>query len=419
MASSKGGTAETATSSAAAAPRRRFGEPWKFVPVIFVVLTIGCLYVVYVSCHIWPMLQLGTPKALVVTESQRRGWQQLVIFHVITILLLVCYVRSILVNPGEIPEQDPAWEYLAVDGQSNAEPPPGVQENKRSKPGERRHCKWCGKYKPDRCHHCRVCKTCVLKMDHHCPWIYNCVGFANYKDFYLLLLYTAIDCWFMVGTMAESVVNAVTKPSDMPFLAMSSIFFGVALSSFLGFLVTCFLIFHTWLVANARTTIEFCEKTLPKKDKEKSQTWSKVTASLDSPYDMGLYGNFKVILGRNPVCWLLPGISTPIGDGLDFISDETRLTMDMDYPNCPRRRTHQRTQRPPYGRDYSDVTGYGSTQRGGVSIQGGGAMQTSRSDESASSQGPLAKADKPHSEYWDTRSAASEKGASRKQSEEP
>merc|ERR1719198_439369 len=134
---------------------------------------------------------------------------QIVAFHIITLLLVICYIKSILVHPGSIPEDDPTWTTPAQDLRAKLalSPGPKWQESKRS--GERRQCKWCGKYKPDRCHHCRVCRTCILKMDHHCPWIYNCVGFFNHKYFFLLLFYTVIDLHFILWTMAPSVHRSV------------------------------------------------------------------------------------------------------------------------------------------------------------------------------------------------------------------
>lgn len=46
-------------------------------------------------------------------------------------------------------------------------------------------------------------------MDHHCPWIKNCVGYANYKFFILLVVYSS---------MAATVALAVTLP-DLAFCA--------------------------------------------------------------------------------------------------------------------------------------------------------------------------------------------------------
>merc|ERR1719396_148100 len=165
-----------------------------------------------------------------------------------------------------------------------------LQEVKKS--GDRRHCKWCAKYKPDRCHHCRVCRTCILKMDHHCPWIYNCVGFNNHKYFFLLLLYTVIDLHFIAWTMIESLENSVA-PST-PFVRMFLVLFGETLAGFLGILITVFWCFHIWLMLKAMTTIEFCEKQI------------KRTGYEASTYDRGVFGNMKAVLGENVLTWFLP-----------------------------------------------------------------------------------------------------------------
>jgi len=313
--------------------RKRFREPYKFLPIVFVVFTIVTLYSIYVFQHCLYLIQPGKSSLFIDIRVRHRGIIQITVFHIVTIMLLICYVRSIMVHPGEIPDKDPQWEYLPHDGRAPAElMPMNLQETKKT--GDRRHCKWCGKYKPDRCHHCRVSKTCILKMDHHCPWIYNCVGFANYKFFFLLLFYSVVDCHLIVWTMAESVQRVINE-FDTPFINMFLILFGTTLAFFLGVLITLFFGFHVWLMLKSMTTIEFCEKSLKKDD----------ARSYDSSvYDLGFYGNIRAVLGDNVFMWFMP-FARPPGDGLNFVSDETRLTKDMEACKGIRRKTHQKTQR--------------------------------------------------------------------------
>merc|ERR1719162_1623176 len=201
--------------------------------------------------------------------------------------------------PGGIPDDDPHWNYPSQDSKRQEDKDKSelnLQESKRS--GERRHCKWCGKYKPDRCHHCRVCRACILKMDHHCPWIYNCVGFGNHKYFFLLFFYAVVDCHLVCWTMIPTVRLAAHH--ETPFLTMFCDLFGQTLAAFLGLLATPFFFFHVWLMLKSMTTIEFCEKALKRSDYQ------------SSVYDQGALQNVKAVLGENPLLWFLP-ISPPKG----------------------------------------------------------------------------------------------------------
>jgi len=312
--------------SAKKSERKRFGEPSKFLPVLFVVGIISSLYCIYVFHHLVPMLQHKLSPALRDQGMEQRALMQLVIFHYVTLLLLICYIRSILIHPGEIPT-DPVWNYPAQDFRADQNDPEkeaklNLQEQKRS--GERRNCKWCGKYKPDRCHHCRVCRTCILKMDHHCPWIYNCVGFRNHKYFFLLLFYAVIACNLIAFTMFESVQRSVD--ANAPFMSMFALLFGETLSCFLAILVTCFFGFHIWLMMKAMTTIEFCEKSM-------KQSGYDVSA-----YDQGAWQNILSVLGSNPLLWLFP-MSPPVGDGLSYVSEHSKLTVDMSANQRKKTRT--------------------------------------------------------------------------------
>jgi len=301
----------------------RFQEKIKFLPVVFILSIIFGLYYIYVSCHLVPRFREHSTLMTTICEA--------VFFHLVTGMLLLCYFLSVLTHPGTIPnkDEDPSWEVTAGDAPQPLGSDMTVQMQESKLSGERRNCKWCNKYKPDRCHHCRVCRMCILKMDHHCPWIYNCVGYKNYKYFFLLLLYTTIDCHFIVWTMLPT-VRAGTQPST-PFLEMFLLLFGETLSSFLGALVTLFFGFHIYLMLKAMTTIEFCEK---------SQRRGGFNSST---FDRGMMGNMKQVLGDNILLWWLP-VSGPQGRGLSFVTEDMRLTKDMDVGRNLRRKAHQKAE---------------------------------------------------------------------------
>jgi len=335
--------------------RRRFSEPQKFLPVAFVSCTICFLWTVYVYYHCCPMLQLGAWRrpGPVDRDARWRGLVEVVVFHYLTAMLLICYVRSILMHPGDIPENDPQWEYQPQDGRCSPNwVPMGLQEMKRT--GLRRHCKWCGKYKPDRCHHCRVCKTCILKMDHHCPWIYNCVGFRNHKFFFLLLFYAAIDCHFIAWTMLETVKSSVDNST--PFTTMFFLLFGETLSAFLGVLVTIFFGFHVWLMFKSMTTIEFCEKAMKK-------------TGYSSAYSRGALGNVQAVLGDAFLLWLLP-FNTPSGRGLHFVGEDSPLVGDVESAQGSHRKSQHKA-------------GYGSARK----HSSGKARKSARSGQSSAHSG--------------------------------
>ena len=92
--------------------------------------------------------------------------RETIIFNSLIVILLICYARAILTNPGYTPKD---WKPTDISSDS-----PSARQ---------RWCRKCQAYKPPRAHHCKICKRCIPKMDHHCPWTVNCVSHITYPHF--------------------------------------------------------------------------------------------------------------------------------------------------------------------------------------------------------------------------------------------
>ena len=74
-------------------------------------------------------------------------------------------------------------------------------------------------------------------MDHHCPWICiyinilaNCVGFMNYKYFFLVLVYSSLSLIFISFTYWEELALVVSNTNVISFALSSQTFMCIGFS---------------------------------------------------------------------------------------------------------------------------------------------------------------------------------------------
>ncbi|KAL1926868.1 hypothetical protein VTP01DRAFT_5198 [Rhizomucor pusillus] len=186
--------------------------------------------------------------------------------------------------------------------------------------GARRYCQKCQLDKFDRTHHCRSCKSCILKMDHHCPWVNNCVGFYNYKFFYLFILYASLVCVYVFAATLPPTLDVLNGPMSIfgldfnwPVLVFVSGIFGLFLIPFTGF--------HTRQLLKNRTTIEFYEKANFRLGRVSNGRIDIMRSRYFNPWDIGAKRNFIQVMGANPWKWFIP-VGRPAGTGCQFPINE-------------------------------------------------------------------------------------------------
>ncbi|KAJ6900674.1 protein S-acyltransferase 15 isoform X1 [Populus alba x Populus x berolinensis] len=262
------------------------------IPVCSVFLLMGFVYYITVFIFIedWVGLQSSA------------GTLNVMIFTVMASLCLFSFLVCVLKEPGYVPSP------YVPDVEGAAVPPHQEPLNNSS---QLRRCDKCVTYKPPRAHHCRVCRRCVLRMDHHCLWINNCVGYWNYKAFFILVLYATI-----ASIYSSVMIISCSSQKNWNFSGRipMKIFFVVSGAMMIGLSITfgTLLGWHIYLMSCNMTTIENYEGI--------RAAWlaRKSGHSYRHPFNLSVYKNITSVLGPNILKWLCPTAVSHLKDGMSY-----------------------------------------------------------------------------------------------------
>jgi len=179
--------------------------------------------------------------------------------------------------------------------------------------------------KPPRSHHCQISRRQVLRMDHFCPWVGNCVGFHNYRFFFLFLTYMAVGCWYGVliclAPFHQCVHHRVSTRTNPICQSKAHITFAFIITLSVGIAVGLMLAFHVYLVLSAQTTIEFYfNKFSGKGKRHRGELFM-------NQYDLGRTKNWHAVFGVGAYwwSWALPSLASPPGDGIEYMTRSDSL----------------------------------------------------------------------------------------------
>lgn len=198
-----------------------------------------------------------------------------------------------------------------------ASPAPQVRPWMIMGPLEWGFCSRTKQPKPPRAHYCHVSKGLVFCLDHYCPWMFNSVGYFNYRYFVNFLIFACVAMLYgasltytpflLLSTSKYreqlrankhhlKVSNDPTRlPRMEPFLPYPhekmyiTLTFMLSLAVGLAVAMLCF--FHIYLVLSSQTTIEFHgNMTNARRAKKAGKKWK-------NPYSFGTLRNFEQVYG--------------------------------------------------------------------------------------------------------------------------
>ena len=133
------------------------------------------------------------------------------------------------------------------------------------------YCNYCDTNVKEYSKHCGRCQRCTETFDHHCVWLNNCIGYNNYRYFFMLLIAVDLHSLSFIGLIswyyAETTLAMISCiGSDFTNLAYCSENFleamhvisiiMMATNSLIILLITYLLIYHIWLKLVGKTTYQ-------------------------------------------------------------------------------------------------------------------------------------------------------------------
>ena len=132
-----------------------------------------------------------------------------------------------------------------------------------------KYCHSCKIWRPKKSNHCWSCNCCVERFDHHCPWIQNCIGLRNYRNYLIfvvsfslfLFLNNSPFFWnFYEQKMAILCSKSNIHKRYTKSAAFLNIFINLSGFIFTGILICC----HFYFYIIGMTTFEFIKNSRKK-----------------------------------------------------------------------------------------------------------------------------------------------------------
>ncbi|KAG5519996.1 hypothetical protein PMAC_001072 [Pneumocystis sp. 'macacae'] len=219
-----------------------------------------------------------------------------------------CYTATSFTFPGS-PQNNNGYIHIAPYNYSAFI---SVKQN-----GSPRFCNKCEALKPDRTHHCSICNRCVLKMDHHCPWFSNCIGFANYKHFFLFLIYISIYSFYLfISSLIILYKFVIIFDGTSKKISVNWILL-LVISGVFAITLGGFTIWHFFLVFRNLTTIEALKQTHYITNRLNYNNTFESKIDIGNAFDLGWKKNWNQVMGSNKILWFLP-ISKHLGTGESY-----------------------------------------------------------------------------------------------------
>lgn len=180
-----------------------------------------------------------------------------------------------------------------------------------------RFCTVCECASPPRSWHCATCNTCILKRDHHCLFFGCCVGYFNFRYFYMFVMYVFISTVYAMCVNISYCMRFINLTQINWFSVFNFLFPFASLildlkaenAYFLLLGVNFVLILFTGVLFVYHGFALFTGKTAGE---------SKIVEC--ERYNLGLKKNFAGAFGKRwNVAWISPFISSPLpGDGASW-----------------------------------------------------------------------------------------------------